>query len=86
MGIISFTFHANINNPIYKRENGKLFSEVVAAIGGSWIYFNKDVKVNLDDVISYWVKVKYYDGRHTIESYSNVYTFRVNSKLFLSVY
>ncbi|KAF2893393.1 hypothetical protein ILUMI_12787 [Ignelater luminosus] len=77
-GIRSFEFHANVDNLIYRRENGKLSGEITSPIDKLWIYFNKDVQLDFNNVISYWVKIKYHDGYHTVDSYSPVYSYRVH--------
>lgn len=56
-GITLFAFHGNINHELGLHEGGTLSRDIVKPQNGTWTYKDDSVKLNVGDIISYWVYV-----------------------------
>ncbi|KAF5294929.1 hypothetical protein FQR65_LT10641 [Abscondita terminalis] len=61
-GITLFAFHGKINSEMNGREAGTYSVDVVKPKDGRWTYYNRAAKLNVGDVVHYWVNVDYDDG------------------------
>lgn len=57
-GLQYFTFHGNLNKPIYSGDPGELFDDVFRAKNGRWTLEKGNVILQEGDVINYWIYVQ----------------------------
>lgn len=84
-GVISFAFHANINDRINRREEGTLYGETIKPLDGSWIFFDTNINLQYNDVIYYWVRVNYFDGNKNVLYYKENQIFVVKGNVYFLV-
>ncbi|XP_018570099.1 beta-1,3-glucan-binding protein 1-like, partial [Anoplophora glabripennis] len=56
-GIQLFSFHGNVNRPMVGLTAGQFSRDVVSRNNDRWVYENKNAKLELGDVIYFWVLI-----------------------------
>lgn len=67
-GLQLFAFHSNINAPIRQLESGQ-YSGIVSKPdhNGYWTHRHASVKLNINDVINYWVYIEVNNTGYTLD-------------------
>lgn len=58
-GIQLFAFHGNVNKEMNGLEAGQLARDIIKAKNGRWVFLDDRLKLNVGDVIYYWLYVIY---------------------------
>lgn len=58
-GVKLFAFHGQRNHPLKNVESGEFSEEIRSPKDGKWTYFNPDTRLEVGDVIYYWIVVHY---------------------------
>jgi hypothetical protein len=61
-GVELFAFHGNVNKELFGLEAGQLSRDVTKQKNGRWVFQDDRLKLNIGDVIYYWLYVQY-EGR-----------------------
>jgi hypothetical protein len=58
-GIQLFAFHGNVNKEMNGLEAGQMARDIIKAKNGRWVFQDDRLKLNIGDVIYYWLYVQY---------------------------
>jgi hypothetical protein len=58
-GVQLFAFHGNVNKEMYSLEAGQLSRDIIKTKNGRWVFQDDRLKLDIGDVIYYWLYVQY---------------------------